>query len=430
MISQLIKTKSFLLVLGLWLTAHLSHGQSVAEVTLDSCYAWARQSYPLIGQYRLLEQSEAYSLQNAATGYRPQISLTGQASYQSEVTKVPISIPNQDIPTLSKKQYKLFADINQPLTDLLTVKLQQDLVKANSAIERQQLEVSLYQINERVNQLYFGILLLEAQISQTQLLEKDLQAGISQLEAAYQNGTALKSSTDQLKAELLNVRQKATEITANRQGYIHMLAAFTQQPLSESTRFNRPLFREGNTEVNRPELALYRLQRNRFTVQEDLLSASVRPKISLFAQTGYGRPALNMLSNEFEFYYLGGLRLNWNLSSLYTFKREKDKMSLQRQMVATQEETFLFNTQLSLTQNNSEVAKYQRLLSSDQEIIALRESIKTRAKSQLENGTITPNDYVSFVTAEDNARQNLLLHQIQLLKAQFDQHYLTGNSLR
>jgi outer membrane protein TolC len=158
-----------------------------------------------------------------------------------------------------------------------------------------------------------------------------------------------------------------------------------------------------------------------------MTSAKRNPRLSLFLQGGYGNPALNALSNKFDLYYLGGLRFNWNLSGFYTEDNDRQLLAISQNAVDIQREVFMFNTRVAMQQQNSEVEKYRSLIDSDNQIIALREEIKTSASAQLEFGTLTSNDYLTYINAEDAARQNLSLHQIQLLMALYSYKTTTGN---
>lgn len=398
-------------------------------LTIEECYTLAAQNYPLVKQRELINKSNEYSLQNLSKGYLPQLTVVGQATYQSEVTQVPIEVPGMTVPTLSKDQYKFYGEVNQTLFDGGVIKQQKITQEANSVVEQQKLEVELYKIKERINQLFFGILLVDEQLKQTELLKTDIKLGLKKTEAAIANGTAFKSSADVLRAELLNADQRATELKAARTAYAEMLSLFINKPLTAGVQLEKPKTLVVTQEINRPELTLYSYQNKTVDAQYKMLTARNLPKLNLFVQGGYGRPALNMLSNEFESYYLGGLRLNWSLSALYTMKKDKALLDLSRRNIEVQKETFLFNTNYTLKQQSAEVNKYNQLLTSDEQIVTLRTSVKNTASVQLENGVINTNDYLREVNAEDEARQNKIIHEIQLLMAQYAQQTTTGNSL-
>ncbi len=401
-----------------------ANGQSIY---LDSCLEKARKNFPLIKQYELIEKSKEYSIDNANKGYLPQLSIAGQLTYQSTVTQVPISLPNVNIPTISKDQYKLYGEVAQPITDLFVNKDQKNLIEANAQVEIQKVEVELYKLRERILQLYFGILLIDEQLRQTALLKKDIQSGIDKMNVAIQNGISTKSSLNMLKAELLKADQRTIELKATRKGYTDMLSHFIGSTVDESTVLVKPSPQVISGTINRPELELYELQKKTFDLQSKLVTAKNLPRFSVFLQGGIGRPALNMLSNDLQGYYIGGVRLNWNLSGFYTYNKEKKILAVNQNFTDIQRETFLFNTNLNLQQQNSEINKVQELIATDSDIISLRESVKNTTKIQLENGTATTNDYLISVNAEDQARQNLILHEIQLLMAQYNYQATSGN---
>ena len=404
--------------------------QTNAELTIDSCYAKAKRNYPLVKQYNLIEKLKTYSLDNVSKGYLPQVNIGGQATYQSDVTQPTL---NQNLPgalpifeTISKDQYKIYGEVVQPITDLFTLSNQKDLVEKNAEVETQKLEVELYKLRERIDQVFFGILMIDQQIVQTTLLKNDIQTGIDKTNAAIANGISLKSNLYLLQAEMLKADQRATELTAARKSYADILSLFIAEPVTESTLIQKPPMPKFSSEITRPELEMYDSQKQVFDIQGNIVNARNLPRFSLFVQSGMGRPALNMLSNDFDFFYIGGLRLNWSLTSFYTSRKDKEILGFNQSTMDIQKETFLFNTGLAVKQQFNEVTKIEALIHTDSEIIRLRESIKNSAQSQLANGVISATDYVSFVNAEDQARQNLLLHQTQLLMVLYNNQTTTG----
>jgi outer membrane protein TolC len=336
-------------------------------------------------------------------------------------------MPGTDIEVLSKDQYKVFGEISQPLTDMAIIKSQKKAIEIQSETQNNQLEVELYQLKDRINQLYFGILLLEQQEEQVNLLKKDIETGIKQVSAAIENGVALPSELDYFQAEMLNADQKSIELASQRSGMLQMLELFINLSISKDTYFEVPSSLSLSEQITRPELALFQNQKESILIQKDLISNKNIPRLNLFLQGGYGRPALNMLNNDFDFYYLGGLRVNWSISRYYTSNKEKSLLDIQTSTVELQQETFLLNTQSTLTRQKEEINKYDLLMASDQQIIDLREKVKSSALSQLEYGTLTGNDFMTYVNAVDQARQNLVLHKMQYLFAQHTYQYTSGN---
>ncbi len=402
--------------------------QSAYKVNLKSCYEAAEQNYPLVRQFALIEKTGEYSVDNAGKGLLPQIFIAGHATYQSAVTQVPITLPgDMRIIDISKDQYRLFGEVNQSITEFFTSGDKEALAKANSQTEGKKVESELYKLRDRINQLYFGILLLDAQAEQNEILMRDLSSGISKATVAEMNGVATKSNIDLLGAELLKARQRTVELRALRQSYADILSIFTGMNIGDSTTFEVPIPPAVSDEIKRPELKLYESRKNALEIESKVVKDLTLPKFSLFVQAGIGRPALNMLSNDFEGYYIGGLRLSWNLSSFYTNSNERQILKLSSRTIDVQRDEFLFNTKLGLKQQSSEISKLTELIQSDGEIIALRESVKNTAAVQLEYGTVTAIDFLSFVNAEDQARQSRILHEIQLLMAQYNYKTISGN---
>lgn len=405
--------------------------QSANGLSIDSCYAKARRNFPMVKQFGLIEKTKNYSLDNVSKGYLPQLNLGGQATYQSDVTQptmnsnLPGTVPLFE--TISKDQYKVYGEMIQPITDLFTLSNQKDLVKKNAEVETQKLEVELYKLRERIDQLFFGILLIDQQILQAELMKKDIQTGIDKTNAALANGTSLKSNLYLLQAEMLKADQRTTEQNAARKSYADVLSLFIAESVSENTVIEKPAMPQFSSVISRPELEMYEIQKQVIDIQGNIVNARNLPRFNLFVQSGVGRPALNMLSNDFDFYYMGGLRLNWSLSNFYTSRKEKEILGFNQSSMDVQKETFLFNTNLAVKQQFNEVAKIEALINTDYQIIELRENIKTTAQIQLSNGVISANDYVTFVNAEDQARQNLLLHQTQLLMVLYNNRTTTGN---
>lgn len=397
------------------------------SLTLRETCSLATANYPLVKQYNLIAESAKYAAEQAHTGYLPQINVNGQATYQSAVTQLPIQLPGADVPSLSNDQYKLFGEVNQSLYDGGRIKLQKAAIEAAAEVEQQAVNVAQYQIKERVTQLFFGVLLLDAQLAQIGLLINDIQAGMAKTGAAIANGTALKSSGSLLEAELLKAEQHNIALQTTRTAYLHMLGLFINQQLDEDTVLERPEAAPSTAAINRPELGWYAQQQSSIDVDRKLLTAKNRPRLGLFMQGGLGRPALNMLSNDFEAYYYGGIRLAIPLSGFYTLKKEKATLDIRKKIIDVQKDVFLFNTDLAMKQQNTEIAKYAKLLARDDKIIALRSSVKAAALAQLENGIINTADYLREVNAEDNARLTKIQHEIELLKAQYNLQYTAGN---
>src|SRR5688572_7539537 len=248
------------------------HGQSFEPLTIEESYRLAAEHYPMIKQRELIAKSEEYSISNAARGFLPVITINGQDSYQSGVTELPLQFPEANVEELSKHQYKIYGDVSVNLYDGGAIKNQKQSYSATAKVEEQKLEVELYKLKDRINQLFFGVLLLDAQVVQNDLLKKDIQRGIQQTEVSIANGVVLKSSADVLRAELLKADQRTIELKAARTAYVEMLGLMIDKSLNDATQFVKPQQPSVVQEIKRPELVLYDFQRDAIDVQNKMLS--------------------------------------------------------------------------------------------------------------------------------------------------------------
>ena len=401
-----------------------------AVYTLEKCYALARQNYPLIKKHDLIARSSNYSIEIAGKAWLPQFSLAGQATYQSETVdfqKVIGGGPGVLIPPLSKDQYKIQAEVDQSIYDGGRIKNEKDMILASEASQQQSLEVSLYQLNDRINQIYFSILLFDEQIRQNNINKSNFQSSADKARAAYDNGTAYKSNVDEFLAEIATIDLLNIEYRANRKAYTDMLAIFIGQPVDENTELLMPPQVVTYPEIKRPELILYDLNKKIYDVEDKQLKTAYLPRFDAFVQGAYGRPTLNFIDNDFGGWYVGGLRMVWNLGSLYTLKNNRTNLRINKESIDVEKETFIYNTSLSLSKQGQDVIKYAELLRQDETIISLRSSVAGAAKAQLENGVVTVHDYIAKTNDESLAKQSRILHSIQLVQAQYQYKNTSGN---
>ncbi len=425
----------FLLLLALSFLNSSAFGQ----LSIDQCQDKARKNYPQIKQYSLIEQTSAYNISNANKGYLPQLSFSAQATYQSDVTEIPASLgqmlsqltgQNITIASMSKDQYKMVAELSQTIWDGGMISSQKEQIKATTELEKQKLEVDLYTIKERVNQIFFGILALNEQKIQIDLLQKELQTNYEKVKAYMQNGVANQADLDMIRVEQLKVKQKNAELISLQKSYREILAVMIADTTALTAALEKPVFdTDMNREfgIKRPELKLFDAQTNLFASQEKIIRAGNLPKLGVFGQGGYGNPGLNMFNPGFTPYYILGAKLTWNFSGLYSQGNHLQKIALNKQTVASQKETFLFNTNLKVVNAQNEIAKIKEQIKSDDEIIALRKNIKKAAEVKVENGTLTVTDLIREINAESTAIQEKALRQIQLSMAVYNLKNITNN---
>jgi outer membrane protein TolC len=426
MITKINFRQRTVLSLTFFICTATAFAQQTASITLEQCYKQAEANYPLLKQRDLIEKTKEYTIDNISKNIYPQINVSGSATYQSDVTR--ISIPGFNIPTTPKDQYKLYGELSETLTDFGINKQRKEISNADAGLQQENLNTQLYALKDRINQLFFGVLLIDGQIEQNELSKQDIQTGIDNVQARINNGTDFNSSLNKLKAQLLQTGQQTIELKASRKAYTDMLSLFINQTIDDSTVLIKPSAPELRDTIVRPELNTFSIQTKSYQLQQRLTRLNLNPKLDAFFQGGFGQPSpVNFLSTNFSGYYITGIRLNWNFGALYTYKKDQLINKTNQDMVATQRDNFIFNTKLTMKQQNGDIEKYQQLIQSDDDIIKLRQSVKQASAVQLQNGVITTNDYLDDINAEAQARQDRLLHEVQLLISQYNYKTTAGN---
>jgi len=432
--------KKFLFIIA-WLLALISRGQVPDTLTLALCHELAIGSSPVAERTQLLESASELQQKKLNAGYLPQVQLNGQATYQSDVTAVDVEVPSfylpppidmqvtpapLQAPRPSNDQYKFTMDVYQVIYDGGMTGSKKKVDLAAYEIEKQQVEVEMQQLKERVNSIYFSIVLLQENRKLLMLLTDNLNAKLTDLDAGVEHGVVLATERDVLRAEIIRVRQQLDETDIQREAFLGMLEELISQDLSPSVMLALPDMNVSSTPYTpvRPELRMFEIQKGMLEESKDLVTGSWRPKLSGFGQLGYGNPGLNMLEDAWQPFYIVGARLNWQLWNWNQNKKEKQIIGLRQEIVDRGRESFDKNLNIALEQYMADMRKYEKLISSDKEVIALRGNISKTASSQLDNGVITSSDFVSRLNEEAQARLNLEVHKVKLARAKVD--YLTA----
>lgn len=396
---------------------------SVAQqsITLEECYTLVTENYPLAKQSQLMEVQNKLDADVISISKLPQFSLDAQATYQSDV--IEISIPNANIESLNKDQYRATLSVNQLIYNGGLTNASLNVKSAQLKTRQKQIEVSLYQLKQQINQLYFSILL--AQQSELLLNSKQtlLQAKLKEVQSGIKYGVILPSSDKILEAELLKIRQQFQGLESNQTTLIETLSSLINQPLSASTLFQNPLIEtQLQTELTRPELEFFQLKKEEIQNLESLMSKQNAPKLLGFATGGYGNPGLNMLDNSFQTFYTVGVKLNWNVFDWNSNRKQRKSLSINKDLVDTETEIFTLNTNIELNKQLKEIDKIENFITSDLDIINLRKEVLQIAESQLRNGVITSSAYITELTNLYEDENTLVKHktELQLTKANYN----------
>ena len=407
---------------------------TVQAQTLDVCQQAAERNYPLIRQYGLVSKTTDLTVANIGKGWLPQVSLSAQATYQSDVVAWPEQMQavyqqmGISLEGLKKDQYRVGIDVQQTVYDGGAISSQKEIARRRGELEEVQTEVNLYQVRKRVNEMYFGLLLLDRQIELNKDLQALLTANEQKLASMVARGTAATSDHQSVKAERLIVAQQATNLAAQRKTLCLLLSTFCGMTVDAPSMPTHPL--HSTYPSQRPELKAIDAQLRLADAQEKALNAALMPKLGVFAQGYYGYPGMNMfedmLRHRWSLNGLIGARLSWNIGALYTHKNDKAKIQLQRDMAETSRDVFLFNNRLEQGQQAEDLRRYRQLMADDAEIISLRTSVRKAAESKLAHGIIDVNDLVKEINNENAAKIQQSMHEIEMLKAAYDLKYTTN----
>jgi len=392
------------------------------KLTLDECHKLARENYPAIKQFDLIKRAENFTLENANTKYYPQFSINANALYLSDYPTIMGQTP------VPKDQYHTTLTATQVIWDGGNIEASKKITRAQAAIELQGNEVLMYSLNERVNRLFFGALLMTEAMRQNDILQADIGVAIRQIENRIAGGVANDFDLSLLKVELLKARQNKTAMESVRTSFIRMLSKFVGFEISNPDSLEVPKNIDVRAVViNRPELKYYDERSKLFDAKREAVNAALMPSIGLFGGAGYGRTNFDMASTDFGFYGLVGIQVSISFGDYYTEQNEKLKLVAQKKSVEAERETFLFNTELDLTEKDEEILKFDKLIGEDSEILQLRESIKKAALSRMSNGVITSRDYIKELNAYDLAAQDSIYHKLQKLSAQYTRKHITND---
>lgn len=400
------------------------------KFTLDECREKAVENYPNLRQLNINQEVYDNNIKNIKTNYYPTLNLNGQASYQSDVTKIP-SIPNfaLDIPELPKDWYKINLDVEQMIYDGGITSGQKKLELTKQDISDQKIQVELFQLKDRIDRLFFNIIFLKKNIEILDVLHKNLGAQIDELQVAFDNGMILGADLDGIKVEYYKTEQQIIEKNEDIKALIASMNELTGLNIQNAGDLVVPEVSIDNYEFanNRPEYNLLGKQQSQLMAMKSLSKSKRMPILKAFGQAGYGRPGFNMLDDQFTDYYMIGARLHWNIWDWGKVKREKQVFDLQNEIINTRKETFDQNLKADLHQKIAGIEKYEKIIGSDETIVKLQQNVVSTAESQFKNGTVTSTNYLLEVNKLVKAKLDLEAHKLQLIFAKLQYKTAIGN---
>lgn len=397
-------------------------------LTLEDCYELAENNYPIAGQTDLLEERSRNEIGVINKGRLPQLDLNAQATYQSDVIQFPLDLPNATIEPPNKDQYRASLDANQLIYYGGSIAANTKLKEAELETLQQQVAVNLYALRTRINQSYFSVVLSQERTKLQVSKMEELEVRLQEIRAGVKYGAVLPSTEQVLGAEILKLEQQLSETDYDRKKALGNLSTLIAYDLHSTTVLTRPeigMLSDNDTE--RPELKLYDLQLSQLETSKEVISKAYYPRLSGFAQLGYGNPGLNMLDNSFQDFYMLGLKMNWNILDWGKIKDQKQTVELSKEILSTEKETFVLNNAIQLQEAKSDIDKFAEMLQKDGEIIRLREQVLQSATSQFKNGSIPSSEYITELNNLYEAKIAKELHRTQLSLAKANYKLIKGN---
>lgn len=402
-------------------------------LTLDEAQALAQEQYPLMRDYHLIELTSQYTVENAAKSWLPQLGLGTQVTWQTAVASYPDVLKEMleqrglNLKGTDKFQYKVTLDVNQMIWDGGRIKAQQETARKEAEENRLNNEVEMYKVRCTINDIYFGLLLLEQQSQALEATITLLNANLDRVNALVRNGAAMASDADAIEAEMLSTQQQLTSVRASANAYRSVLALYigdrAKEILAEPAEKALPTT---NNSSMRPEQLLLTARSATLTAREAEVKASVMPQIGAFAQGYFGYPGMNfmesMMNHKPSFNALIGLSASWNISSLYTKRNKLLSLQASKDRLDVARDVFERNTDIQATQQRSEINRLKQISESDAQIVALRARVRQASEARLREGIVEPTDLLTRITDEKNAVIAANSHRIEYLQALYQLH--------
>lgn len=398
-----------------------------AQVTIEQCVNLAQENYPLIKKYDLLNSLNEINLSDINKSWLPQINVYAQGNVQNATPSFPDRLSGMlkqmgtDISGLNEWQYKIGADLNQTIWDGGSSKARREIERTQHAEKQAALDVQLYAVKERVENLFFGILLIDEQAKQIRASIDLLQDNLQKLRSMLKNGIAMQCDADMVEAQYLATSQQLIQARSMAESYRRLLEIYIGESLAGRELIMPDAVIPGDLVPNRPEQKLFNAQLLANDALRNNITSSIMPQIGLFAQAYYGYPGYdyfeNMMNRNPSFNILAGVKISWNIGAFYTKKNSNQKLKLAAGEISADRETFLFNTSLETQSQVDNINELKAVIKEDGRIVELRANVRRAAESQLDNGTIDATALLTKITDEKQARLNAAYHEIQLLQS-------------
>lgn len=397
-----------------------------AEITIDECVAKAEANYPVVRKYSLLTATQDIELSDINKSWLPGIGMYAQVTAQNVVPSFPETLTGvleqmgQQMKGLGKVQYKAGVDVAQTIWDGGVASARRELVRRKHDAQKSALDVEIYAVRQRVENLYFSILLVDEQIAQSRVSHDLLMKNLDKLRSMQLHGTAMQSDVDMVEAQALAVAQQIAQAQSAVSGYRKVLGLFIGESIEGEKLLMPTVEMPLGNDSNRPELKLFESQLVANSASRRIDNAALMPKIGLFAGAYYGYPGYDyfksMMNRDLSFNIMAGVKVSWNIDSFYTKKNRAMRRVADNDNILADRELFVFNQNMQSASQREAINGLRTVIRDDSRIVQLRGNVRKAAESQLDNGVIDTTALLAKISDENVAKLTAKLHEIQLVQ--------------
>lgn len=397
-------------------------------LTLDQARTLAMENYPLVREYNLINLTEQYTLENAAKSWLPQVEAGADATWQTSVAAYPdvlkemLSQRGLDIQGMGRWQWRAQVDVRQMIWDGGRIKASRNVARRQAEEDRIADQVEEYQLRNRIDDIYFGILLMKEQCMAIQSTIDLLQSNLDRVNSLVRNGAAMQCDADAIEAELLSSQQQHTSVESSLKAYLSILEIYIGEKAHEKLEMpDAIIVPAGSTPCGRPEQRLMTARQETFVARQQEVRTESMPQIGAFAQGYFGYPGMNfmdaMMNRHPSFNAMLGISLSWKIGSLYTRKNKIRLLETASERVEVGRRVFEFNTSIQVAQQRREIERLREISTTDSSIVELKQRVRNASEARLREGIVEPTDLLLRITDEKNAIISANTHRIQYLKA-------------
>lgn len=390
------------------------------NLTLKRCRQLLLENHSITKKSKIHQEIYTQEKKGFNKKYLPDFSISGSASYQSETVEIKVDLSNLplEFPESSQDKYQISMNISQNLFDGFAKKNTLKLKEFNQKSDNLADKISLRNLEERMNSLYFNILLLQSKIKIYQLSKNSLLQKQGMIVSHIENGMKIESDKLVIDCEILDLDNKIEALKKDVSSLFENLSILLSTSIPKETQLEIPtlMIAENQNEINRDEIKLLKNNSSKLDASQKLINAKYLPQINAFGQFSYGKPGFDMFSNEMHDFYNIGINFQWKFWDWQQLKNEKKIIKHQQELLAIEEEIFRNNLSQAISAKQNEIENIRQQIKNDEKLVGLRQQILESYSVKLQNGTITSTEYVANSNAFFQAKERLQTDKINLSK--------------